>query len=157
MLKKNSTQYFFFTALGSGLIVGAAFAESFHDYFFNTHNQEVQVVDLPEIASSLNSEDTSEELSLMSHSAQEPSLKDGVETGTWGTCNWEWDHSTETITVYPGTAGAYTATPWYRGKWAATNPNGGVKHIIFVAEGNNKVRLPSDCKVLFCCSRCYSN
>ena len=96
--------------------------------------------------------DTQEQL-LSSSSVQEPSLKDNITTGTWGDCTWEWDHDTETITVTPGASGTVSVrndAPWSFNKWPSSNPNGGVKHIIFAEKNNMKVQLAEDCSFLFC-------
>ncbi len=93
-----------------------------------------------------------QEKSLGASSYQEPSLKDDVEAGLWGDCQYEWNHTTDTITVKPGIsgqAGSVSDAPWYCGKFQRTNPNGSVKHIIFKEEGGKKVILPENSASLF--------
>ncbi len=139
----------FSTILSSCLLLGIAFAEPLRDIVSKIiHSEGNMTASLPEEAS-LEVNDKDDSFEMMSSSTQEPSLREGVETGKWGTCNWEWDHSTETITVYPGKAGEATYAPWYASRFPSSNPNGGVKHIVFVKEGNNKVVFPAICKHLF--------
>ncbi len=98
------------------------------------------------------SKSSTQEKTLKSPSVQESLLKTNIESGPWGDCTWEWDHSTETITVKPGATGqtrVVSDAPWHYTKFTGGAPNGGVKHIIFKENNGKKVILPEDSSFLF--------
>ncbi len=87
----------------------------------------------------------------LSAPVEKPRLGEGVLTGegVWGNARWEWDDSTSTLTVFPGTAGPANEAPWYYELWPADNPNGGIRHIVFKQVNDEKVIFPDDCSYLF--------
>ena len=109
-------------------------------------------------ANDLQSKSLSQETRVSSASDPEPSLKDDLDSGTWGTCQWEWNEASKTIVVHPGEgfAGnpsaiggsgqrAFENTPWYK-RDLEDLP---ITNIAFVEEGGEKVKLPVDCASLF--------